>query len=97
MSLDGIRAFDQQPLDHFGRDMLAEQVGDAIARGGGRDAGLELMPQLNADRARQDSGDQEHHAADQLEAKIRRRLGGETRRMIQHRHREQLAPLRQSR
>ena len=65
ISLDGIRALDQQPLDHFGRDMLAEQIGDAVPRGGGRDAGLELMPQLNADRARQNSAEQEHHAADQ--------------------------------
>ena len=46
-------AFDHQPFDHLRRDVLAEQVGDAVARGGGLNAGRELPAQLNADRARQ--------------------------------------------
>ena len=54
--------------------MLAEQIGDAIARGGGRDAGLELMPQLNADGARQDAADQKHGAADQLKSEFAARV-----------------------
>ncbi len=45
-------AFQHQPLDHLRRDVLAEQVGDAVARGGGLDAGLELPAQLVPDGAR---------------------------------------------
>ncbi len=82
-------ALDQQPLDHLGGDMLAEQIGDAVTRGGRGDAGFELMPQLNAHRARQDAADQKHHAAHQLVAEFGCRLAGKTRRAIQHRHREQ--------
>ena len=37
ISLCGVGALGHQPLDHLRRDVLAEQVGDAVARGGGRE------------------------------------------------------------
>ena len=40
------RARCQQPLDHLRRDMLAEQVGDAVARRACANTCLELPPQL---------------------------------------------------
>src|SRR3984893_2907348 len=69
--------------------MLAEQIGDAIARGGGRDTGLKLMPQLNTSGARQYSADQKHGTADQLKSEFGRRFAGKSRRMIPRRHVEQ--------
>ena len=52
-------------------------------------AGLELAAQLHPDRARQHAADQNDKAADDVKGEIRRRLGGELRRTIEHRHREQ--------
>jgi hypothetical protein len=69
--------------------MLAEQVGDAIARGRGADAGGELPAQLNPDRARQYSRYQQDHAARAVIPDIGRGIGGRLR-MIEHRHAEQL-------
>ena len=54
----GAGALRHQPLDHLRRDVLAEQIGDAVARGRGHDAGLELPAQLHPDRARQHAADQ---------------------------------------
>ena len=71
----GIGALDQQPLDHLRRDVLAEQVGDAIARGRGRDAGRELPAQLNADRAGQYPADQDDHAARGMIPDVGRGIG----------------------
>ena len=42
----GAGALGHQALDHLRRDVLAEQVGDAVARGRRLDARLELPPQL---------------------------------------------------
>ena len=71
----GALAFQHQTLDHLRRDVLAEQIGDAVARGGRHDAGLELPAQLQAYRPRQHAADQYDHAADAVIVQIRRRLG----------------------
>ena len=63
MSLSVLRAFGHQPLDHLRRDVLAEQIGDAVARGRRLDAGLELPAQLMPDRAREHAADQDDQAA----------------------------------
>src|SRR6202022_4763399 len=39
--------FDHEPLDDLRRNVLAEQIGDAIACGCGLNAGLELPTQLH--------------------------------------------------
>ena len=66
----GIGALDHQPLDHRGRHMLAEQIGDAVTRGDGRDAGCELAAQLNSDGARQYAADQNDQAARRRDSQI---------------------------
>ncbi|MHC2223364.1 hypothetical protein ACVL91_001561 [Bradyrhizobium elkanii] len=69
--------------------MLAEQIGDAIARGGGRDAGRELPAQLHADRTGQHAADQDDRAARGviIDAGLGRAAA---RGMEEHRHVEQL-------
>ena len=64
-----VRVRAQQPLDHLRRDVLAEQVGDAVARGRSRNARYELPAQLCADRAGQDAAAQQHHASRDMERK----------------------------
>ncbi len=59
----GLGALGHQALDHLRRDVLAEQIGDAVARGGRLDARLELPPQLVTDRAREHAADQDDRAA----------------------------------
>src|SRR5262249_5777410 len=44
----GGRAGCEQTLNHLRRDVLAKQVGHVIARGGGGNAGFELVTQLRA-------------------------------------------------
>ncbi len=69
--------------------MLAEQIGDAIARCRGLNAGFELPAQLNPDRAREHSADQDDQAARRVIPDIGFGIdidGG----MIEHRHPEQL-------
>ena len=86
----GALALRHQPLDHLRRDVLAKQIGDAVARGRSENAGLELAAQLHPHRARQHAANQDDDAADDMEGKVRRGLVGELRRAIQHRHGEQL-------
>ena len=64
---------------HLRRNVLAEQAGDAIARGRGRNAGGELAAQLNADRAGENPGDQDDHAARGVIPDVGRRIGGQQR------------------
>jgi len=80
-----------------GDTLLAEQIGDAVARGRGLDAGLELAAQLHAHGPRQHAADQDDHAADNVKGEIGRWLVGELRRPIEHRHREQLGRGNESR
>ena len=70
--------------------MLAEQIGDAVTRGGGLDAGLELPAQLVPDGAGQHAADQNDHAARGMIEQVRRRVGAAGA-VIEHRHAEQLA------
>ena len=70
----GAFAFRHQPLDHLRRDVLAEQVGDAVARRRREDAGFELAAQLQPHRARQHAANQDHDTTDDMEGQIRRGL-----------------------
>src|SRR5262249_39633548 len=63
-------ALRHQPLHHLGRDVLAEQAGDAIARGRSQDAGCELPTQLHPDRACEHAADQDGHAAGDIEIEL---------------------------
>ena len=53
ISLGGSVVRGEQPVDHGRRDVLAEQVGDAVARGGG---GYRIL-ELPAQAAGHDAGD----------------------------------------
>ena len=57
-----IGARGQQAVDHRRRDVLAEHVGDAVARGGGGDRFVELAAQAAGD----DAGDHPGHSSTML-------------------------------
>jgi hypothetical protein len=59
------------------------------SRGGGLNAGRELAAQLSPDRARQHAAGHNDEAANDVKCRVGRRLIGELRRVIKHRHREQ--------
>ena len=71
----GAGALQQQPLHHLRRDVLAEQVGDAVARGRGANAGGKSAAQLHADRAGQHAAGEEDQAARQMIVDLRLGIG----------------------
>ena len=56
----------EQPVDHGGRDVLAEQVGDAVARRRRGDRRLELPAQAAGHDAGDDAAGQQHDAAAEM-------------------------------
>src|ERR1700682_5241529 len=80
-------AFEQQPLDDLRRNVLTKQVGDAIARRGGMNAGLELAAQLRSDRACEYSADQDDQATRGMIPDFGFGIGAADG-MIEHRHAE---------
>ena len=55
----------EQPVDHLRRDVLAEQIGDAVARRGRVERALEMALDRDADRTGEQPGAEQHHAAGQ--------------------------------